>query len=319
MTYDAFKVMVAGDIIKYLPSQYQNYEIKISQFQKVNGEKTGISLRNPEVKNNLQVTGVLYLEERYKELKFGKDYDEVLQHLADDLVASLEPNFENLIGVKIENLMDTLTKDKIMPRLIPQKGNEEMLKQSPHFLMDDLAVLYYFDLENASIRITNQIANEKKWLPEEIHQYAKENIEQHILFGPMHQFLAELMQQTEIDLDESQLFKPMFILTNDKKQYGAAAVVSDKIMEKVEEIIGEDFYIIPSSQHEVIILPNEIMPVKEVEEMIKEVNRTEVSVDDFLSDCVYRYNKKRKQIELRAGRVKTINARTNEKHKKYKR
>ena len=54
--------------------------------------------------------------------------------------------------------------------------------------------------------------------------------------------------------------------------------------------IGEEFYVLPSSIHEVILLPVSYSGnPAELEALVKEVNETCVTPEDYLSGHVYRY------------------------------
>lgn len=83
-----------------------------------------------------------------------------------------------------------------------------------------------------------------------------------------------------------------YVLTNPSAVDGSCAMLSDSFMQKVAETVGSDeFYIIPSSRHEVLAInPNIIDNPEDLKSMVMEVNRTEVSNADFLSDNVYKYN-----------------------------
>lgn len=79
---------------------------------------------------------------------------------------------------------------------------------------------------------------------------------------------------------------PMYILTNSKKAFGAGAVLYSGMKEKIESVIGE-FIVIPSSVHEVLVLP-EFMSGPSIVDIIKEVNRTTVDPLEQLSDVPYK-------------------------------
>ena len=77
------------------------------------------------------------------------------------------------------------------------------------------------------------------------------------------------------------------IVTNRSGIYGAASVLA--IAEQAEEQIGA-FYMLPSSVHEVLLLPESMgISYEEAALMVQEVNSSEVGPEDFLSDTVYRY------------------------------
>ena len=47
----------------------------------------------------------------------------------------------------------------------------------------------------------------------------------------------------------------MYVVSNETMIDGAAAMVSKTAMNQAYEIIGDDFYILPSSRHELILMP----------------------------------------------------------------
>ena len=68
-------------------------------------------------------------------------------------------------------------------------------------------------------------------------------------------------------------------------------------MEDISEKVGEDFYILSSSLHEDIILPDSPDMDKDVlEQMVKDINAGEVAPEDRLSDHVYMYDSVEKEI-----------------------
>ena len=83
----------------------------------------------------------------------------------------------------------------------------------------------------------------------------------------------------------------LFVLSNEGGWYGAAAVLDDKIMKSVVERVGEEFYVLPSSVHELLVVPlNMGMDVGQLKEMVTSINASEVALEEQLSDNVYRYS-----------------------------
>ena len=80
---------------------------------------------------------------------------------------------------------------------------------------------------------------------------------------------------------------PMFCLTNKAKMNGASLLLQEDIRKQIGECLGSDYFVIPSSIHEVLILPdNGIFQVPELNAMVKEVNETQVEREEQLSDKV---------------------------------
>lgn len=108
--------------------------------------------------------------------------------------------------------------------------------------------------------------------------------------------MAEVMKDMLAMSDEEYEMLPMssdermFVLTNELKLNGAAAILDTDLMLEIFEKIGE-FYILPSSIHEVLIVPmSSNIHVNELKAMVKEANDTQVSPEDRLSYSIYSYN-----------------------------
>lgn len=84
----------------------------------------------------------------------------------------------------------------------------------------------------------------------------------------------------------------MYVLSNSTKVHGASALLDKEIMDKVIDRIGDGFYVLPSSVHEVICLKmcEEATP-ENLSAMVKDVNGSQVARDDWLSDHVYMYTR----------------------------
>lgn len=108
--------------------------------------------------------------------------------------------------------------------------------------------------------------------------YSVENTQR--LFPAKLQSFSEIFQ---IFIDED---LPMYVLTNEKQNFGAGAILYPGMKQKIEETMGE-FIILPSSIHELILIP-ESMNKPELKEIIYEVNRTVVNDSEILSDRPYR-------------------------------
>lgn len=90
---------------------------------------------------------------------------------------------------------------------------------------------------------------------------------------------------------------PMYVLTNASKVNGSGILARDGVLDKIGELLGKNFYVLPSSIHEVLIVPdNGDMQAKELESMVKEVNATQVAPADLLSDKVQYYDRAAKTL-----------------------
>lgn len=81
----------------------------------------------------------------------------------------------------------------------------------------------------------------------------------------------------------------MYVLTNSEQHLGSGLIVHDKVLRHILDTIGEDIYILPSSVHELIVIPSSVVDDEScLPHMVHEINQNEVEPKDRLSDDVYR-------------------------------
>lgn len=198
-------------------------------------------------------------------------------------------------------------------RLVNTEKNRELLKELPHRDFFDLSLLYFVDVTHdgdlgcASIRVTND--HMKMWglTEDDLYRQFRENMEQddrrELL--PIADVLAEaegcLPENTGAAYDDMCMM-PMYVLSNTRKLDGAVEILNERAMEKAAETIGDDFYILPSSIHETILIPamGNWDRVDELAAMVSCVNSSEVLDIEILSNHVYRYCRQSRQVELAA-------------------
>ena len=90
-----------------------------------------------------------------------------------------------------------------------------------------------------------------------------------------------------------------YVMTNSNYFYGAAGILRTDLLSKFAEEHDCDFYILPSSVHECLFIPDsEEIPADELREMVREVNATQVEVEERLSDEVYYFEKEIGKLKI---------------------
>lgn len=83
----------------------------------------------------------------------------------------------------------------------------------------------------------------------------------------------------------------MYVLTNSEQTYGSGLIVHDKVLRHILDEIEEDIYVLPSSIHELIVIPSSVVDDESyLPRMVHEINQTTVEPQDRLSDDVYHVN-----------------------------
>lgn len=111
-----------------------------------------------------------------------------------------------------------------------------------------------------------------------------------IEMNEMAQMVAEYMPEELRGLALPVIDIPMYILTNKEKCFGASAMCDYTLLKNIWKTIG-DFFILPSSIHEVIVIADcEDVEAKELTELVQSVNASSVAPADKLVDSVYRFD-----------------------------
>ena len=89
----------------------------------------------------------------------------------------------------------------------------------------------------------------------------------------------------------------LYLLTNQRGYNGAATILYEGVLEKFAEEVGKDLILLPSSVHEVLLLPDGgYSDYEALSALVQAVNETQVRREEWLSDHVYRYLKEEDRI-----------------------
>lgn len=232
--------------------------------------RTGILFKQED--SNLAPT--IYLEEFYQKYLKGQQVPDLA-----DSICSIYQEIRVKKTCDCQNLFDfNHVKEHIVYKLIRRDANEELLKQIPYEPFLDLAVVYYIQIDNtrfgsAAIQIRNEHLRYWRVEKEEIRRFAEKN--------------TPRIYPVQI----RQIVRFMYVATNEQCSLGAAVMRYPDFREKVRGMIRGDFYILPSSIHEVILVPESFgLEPERMQEMVKEINQTGVTPEEVLSDSVYYFD-----------------------------
>lgn len=309
MDYRTFIEMMKEQVQKHLG---KDYEVQITTNPKLNGtEKTGLSISRTQEPQ--QVVPVVYLEEcfeRYlQEGKFTKYVEEicvVYKHQEENeekIMAELE-SIENMNSwEKVQN--------KVYPMIVSAKENEDLKEKYFYQEYLDLLILYVIRVTKVgigSIKITKQLIKSWNVSEYEIHRQAVENLKTDgywvkSLYSVVKENLLGIIEDDEEDEEEIEGAEPMYVLTNQIKYFGAAGIFL--CAELFQEIVGKrNFYILPSSIHELILVVDyEEYEMEALSAMVRKVNEEQLTADEILSDHAYYFDWKTKQIYTDKKRV----------------
>ena len=216
-------------------------------------------------------------------------------------------------------------KEKVVVKLINAEKNKELLKEIPHKLFYDLALVVYYPVQEipfegkAAILVYHThrqqwgveeeellgaaIRNTPRLFPgkiESMDQVMKQifsselgksyNNEELCKLGISEEEWADILMLSGRKNGKRTI--PMYVLSNRQKLYGAVCMLYPDLLKNFAEKIGQDCYILPSSIHEVILVPaNAASGGEELREIVTDINRTQVAEEEVLADSVYYYSK----------------------------
>lgn len=256
-------------------------------------EQTGIAITRQED----SIFPTIYLEGLYQEYREG----EMLGVLVERIINCHE---EQSMALELD--MDFFrdygrVKDRIFYKLVSLEKNKKFLRDAPHLRWHDLAIVFYYALEKdmvegGSITIKRQHMLMWKQNAESLYRTARRNTKRDMpeLLVSMGELISEM---TGVSVREDDA-TPMYVLTNQEKRFGASAMLYSEKIGQLAERFGCDVLILPSSVHEVLLIPDDhIREYAFYRQMVAEVNRTQVEPEEVLSYGLYRYCRKEAEIE----------------------
>lgn len=290
-----------GRVINFFKGQLGNdYRVFTQEVKKGNGVAlTALVIENP-LSN---ISPCIYLDKYYEDFQNSR---EIFEAIAAKIMAIYQRTARNeMYDTSI--LTDYMRiKDKIRGKLINTEKNKELLSRVPHRKFLDLSVTYialFGENEGGtqgSIQIDNAYMKRLGVTEQDLFDSMNANKEEMSLTDMMllcNDFLKELdfLKLPKIPLS-------MYVLTNEKRIHAAIGMLDKKVMHKASEIFSGDFMILPSSIHELILIPNEEKRegTKRLVEMVQEINKTQVPEEEVLSGHIYRYNHQTGEIVIAA-------------------
>lgn len=181
---------------------------------------------------------------------------------------------------------------------------EEVVSQE---VLPGLSVVYYRQLSdnNDDIQgylITKAQLDKTGMTEEDLYHIAKMNQMEKMVYRSMEEVISEILGTTDEDIDIPELDEngnlqekelPMHILTNREKLFGAALIAIPEVMKQIAVIHPQGYYVLPSSVHEVIIVPKqEEIPisVQELAAIVQDMNQSVLAEAEFLSDNIYEFD-----------------------------
>lgn len=346
MSKEEFFNSVKEQIKDYLPQGYQDMTVELHPHVKNND----ICLTGLLIKGNDNLTPNIYLDSFYEQYVSG-------QMAMEDILENVAMMRTELSTQTPELNMDGLedygkAKDHLQIHLCDGKRNETRLQEMVSTQQGDFTATYYVCLFEGTegiggVAVTPEMLQRWGVSLEQLHADALaadaartpmlssiEDLLREVLLGDEAVNLLEQRDENGnrrvVELPENDRI-PLYCLSNESKNQGASLILNGEVLKAVGEVMGEDFYVLPSSVHEMMILPS-TAPIQpwEMQKLVQEINESQVADVEVLSDQVQYYDRElgvlenaqarqmRKELEKSEKRPESVLKRLSEKKEQGK-
>lgn len=281
------------------------------------GEEFVISVITNLKNNSVELTGIMfkkigervsptiYMEDMYDEYR---NREKTLSEVIDEMIIRYENSKDKMLELGNFDLDFESSKTKIIYRLVSRKQNKDLLEEVPYIPFLDMAITFHLVVSvNSryvqSLKIGDEL--QKKWnlSVEQLLKIAKENTAR--LFPAKVKGLKEFLREYKALKVEEDLTNDtkvdMIVVTNELGINGATVILYDEIMDELAERYDSDLYVIPSSIHEMIIVPVNEDTEKQIYDvlrwMVRDINERFVAEEEILSNRVYTYLREEKRFQ----------------------
>ncbi len=261
---------------------------------------------------------VIFLNHYFQDYLNGRE----IESISNEIVETYRSNRNR---VDVDNVGDCsfdLMKDRIFFKLVNAERNQRLLGELPHCITEDFALIFGCLIEHgeegiASVRVDNRVF--KRWnigmedlarlamentirmFPPKVFPLRPHNLELLQEGGLSRTGIENLLEREEksdwADEDANGGYPGLYVLTNRDGVDGATCLVYDDLLERIGRRLGGEYYILPSSIHETLILPKDCGAQREeLQRLVREVNKGVVDAMEVLSDEVYSYPENRFRI-----------------------
>lgn len=289
LLYDDFVKECKDKLQDYLKSQGEQAEVVYETVKKINFQEEALLVR---YKDN-PITPVVYMSGRYGDYLSGREMSEIVKDIARNVQEARKHQPDML------DLTAEMAKERVYLSVVNAEKNEELLNSVPYRKIEDLACIAKFRLDaEASVVVNETLCRQFRLTAEEVLAIGERNmVKNGYQCEPLDLEIKRILKEQGVsdrEIEEGMMktqSSMMYVASTANHMEGAAVIASREAMHDFYEKIGEPFYILPSSRHEVILLPDRCgLETADLAEMVKDVNRQVVDEKDVLSDHVYHFD-----------------------------
>ncbi len=300
--FEDFKEDFVADVREQLAEQgHDDLSFQFGEIRKMNSEYEALTI----MKEDSNIGMNFNISKAFAAYEDGADYGELVNQASDAITKGIA----EMPVVDVNQLMNyEVMKEKLSIEVVSAETNADLLKNVPHENIEDMAAVYRFVLSSdsdgrSSILVTNEMLDKMGVTREQLKADALANAPEirPVVIQGMNEVMMEMMGPDAFEamgmpeLPE----EAMYVASVPDKTSGAGVLAYQDFMDQAADRIGGDFFVLPSSIHEILLVPDDgLKTADELRAMVQEVNATQVSPEDKLTDSVYHYDSKDHVFEL---------------------
>lgn len=300
--FEQFKTKVCSALREAMGEEY---EIAYKEITKNNGVVLrGIII----VREDSNVSPTIYLDELYEDYQAGRAFGDIIY----DILCVYQRNAKEIqMDMNFFTQYDKVKK-RVLYKLVHLESNRKLLEDIPYKKWNDLAIVFYYAMEEeycgkATILIRNSHLVMWGIDIDTLNQDAEQNMHRllPVELLPIKKIIQEFLAKNLQHIGEEKLGIPedvssmMYVLSNCERIFGAASILYSDAMKELTRKLNKNLIILPSSVHEVILVPDNGLTDKSFyRDMVKEVNDTQVEPEEILSYNVYYYDRMTDKIKI---------------------
>lgn len=322
MKYQMVVEKIVKDLPEMIPERYSNITFEAAEVNNNRGTYTAIVCKPEGGAVGFNIDASAILEHMYED---GNEplYTEILEAVCDAFEKNIDRQLQELKKIETNPILSkikdfAMIKDKLFVAPVSEAGRDSYdASCTKAFAGGTLLIprIVAFNDANGgvgSIALNSRILAEWNVSLNEVFDVAFENVAKDMEIKSLSEVLIDMMG---MDMAEDMLppvnpDQELHVVTNKVKVNGGAAVFAPQVMERISNNIfnGSDVYIIPSSIHESLVVSvNAPLTAKDLNNMVREVNTTQVAPEDRMGNEALAYNAKTKTITSALEYEKNLN------------
>ncbi len=291
MEYDLFKERLMN---RLLSETEEGDEIEIRRIRMNNGIfNEGISIRT----GDSEAVPTVSLENCYKNWQKGVM---TLDEIAGTI---LHETYKKEAPLCLKKIPEVIPEKQLRIKLINYEMNKEYLKEMPFRRIMDLAEICCYILEvpesgTGICNVTRQLLS--RWGIDEEELFRTAETSTRLWDPPEYMKIGDVLAEYGVTGAASGMWHDtpaIYVAMGKSRLNGAVCLLYKDFLSGIADEADADLFLIPSSVHEILAVPDYGEYSKEeLEKLVREVNRDHVLPEEVLSDCIYRFDRKKAEV-----------------------